>query len=105
MRHPSRALAIGLVVCAACGTARVIQRTPSGGVIELDGDHNKAMEHANEQMAALCDETFIVVKDGYEPISTAPAAPGASVPTAFRIHYQCGDGSPAGSAAPARPPE
>lgn len=84
----------------ACGTARIIQRTPHDGVIELEGDHNKAMEQANEQMAALCGSNFIVLREGVEP-----AAPGASGdgPTAYRVHYECGDGGALG-AAPAAPP-
>ncbi|HMG21934.1 MAG TPA: hypothetical protein VK607_11470 [Kofleriaceae bacterium] len=100
----ARGLAIAAIAgTAACGTARIIERTPSGGVIELEGDHNKAMEQANEAMAAQCSSHFIVVRDGYEPTSAATPAPGASVPTAFRVHYECGDGATVG-APPAAPP-
>ena len=48
-----RKVSLGLfVVLAACGSARVIQRTQAGGVIELSGDRGKAMEQANQEMAA-----------------------------------------------------
>src|SRR5262245_27228239 len=50
-----RNVSLGLVLAlAACGSARSIQRTPTGGIIELQGDQNKAMEDANAQMAAHC---------------------------------------------------
>lgn len=94
------ALAFALGMLGACGTARIIQRTPHDGVIELEGDHNKAMEQANEQMASLCGSNFIVLREGVEPV--APGASGDG-PTAYRVHYECGDGGALG-AAPAAPP-
>jgi hypothetical protein len=103
-RTLSRSLASCALAAAAlsagCGTARIVQRTPRGGVIELEGDHNKAMEHANEQMAAQCNNNFLVVRDGDEPVSSAPAEPGAPIATVFRVHYECGDGTPSGASPP-----
>jgi len=55
-------------------------------------------------MAAQCSSNFIVVRDGYEPTSAATPAPGASVPTAFRVHYECGDGATVGAPPPPVPP-
>ena len=47
-----RKVSLGLILAlAACGSARVIQRTQAGGVIELQGDRGKAMEQANQEMA------------------------------------------------------
>jgi hypothetical protein len=93
----SRGLIGAVLALAACGTARIVQKTPSGGVIELQGDHNKAMEQANEEMAAACPD-FIVVREGLEPL--ADASPGGSAASVYRVRYQCGDGSPTGAAPP-----
>ncbi len=92
-----RGLIGAVLALAACGTARIVQKTPYGGVIELQGDHGKAMEQANEEMAAACPN-FIVVHEGYEPASDAP--PGGSGPTAYRVRYQCGDSAPPGAPPP-----
>ena len=100
-RQLSRGLIGAVLVLAACGTARIVQRTPYDGVIELQGDHNKAMEQANEEMAAQC-VNFVVVREGPEPVAGATAQPGAPVATVYRVHYQCGDGGSPG--APPLPP-
>jgi hypothetical protein len=102
-----------LATLAACGTARVIQKMPTNGVIELQGDHNKAMEQANEEMAMHCGAgNFTVLSEGYEAVSpdagsaAAPAAPPAAPPTgptAWRIRYQC-DAAPVGSVVPSTSP-
>lgn len=96
----SRSLSPGLIgavlALAACGTARIVQKTPQGGVIELQGDHGKAMEQANEEMAAACPD-FIVVRDGPEPIADSPGGSGATV---YRVRYQCGDVAPTATPPP-----
>ena len=91
--------AVAVLLLSACGTARIIQRTASGGVIELQGDHNKAMEQANEEMAAVCAD-FIIVSAGDEQVAASEAPSGAPVATVYRVRYQCGDRAPA--AAPPR---
>jgi hypothetical protein len=96
----SRGLIGAVLALAACGTARIVQKTPYGGMIELQGDHNKAMEQANEEMAAACPD-FIVVREGFEPVADTP--PGGSGATVYRVRYQCGDGPPA--PAPPAPPD
>jgi len=137
-RAVSQAVFVAMIaMVAACGTARVIQRTQAGGgaggTIELEGDRNKAMEQANEEMAAHCGPNhFTIVQDGEEEIdaaastdtatqdaTTTPAlrdgrrsATGAlsSPPqsarttTVWRVHYQCGTGSAPVGAAPGDPP-
>jgi hypothetical protein len=89
------------VLLGGCGTARIILRTPRDGVIELEGDHNKAMEQANEEMAAQCGSNFIVVREGDEPVAATAASPSAAAPvdgpTAYRVHYECGDGGALGA--------
>ena len=100
-----------LLALAACGTARIIQMTPTGGIIELQGDHSKAMEQATNTMNQKCGRSsFIIDKDGEEPVSADPITtenqqdqsrsggvatgpdPDAARPaTAWRIHFRCGD--------------
>src|SRR5215831_371709 len=67
-----RKVSLGLIVAlAACGSARVIQRNQSGGVIELSGDRGKAMEQANQEMASHCGpNNFTIVQEGEEAIGT-----------------------------------
>jgi hypothetical protein len=129
-----RKLSLGLIVvlAAACGSARVIQRTQAGGVIELNGDRGKAMEQANQEMAAHCGpNNYTIVQEGEEAIgtdtysredtsaaatqsrsgrtqyadSTTQGQQSTRTATAWRVHYQCnnaGGGAPV--AAPAGPP-
>lgn len=120
LRKVSMALILTL---AACGSARVIQRTQSGGVIELQGDRGKAMEQANQQMASHCGpNNFTIVQEGEEAIgtdtytrqdqstvdqtsrsgrtstsdTTAQGVQQTRTATAWRVHYQCnGAGGPA----------
>lgn len=122
-RALSQALFVAMIaLIAACGTARVIQRTQgagAGGTIELEGDRNKAMEQANEEMAAHCGpNNFTIIQDGEEELdaagntdtaaqvaTTTPAlrdgrrgatsaltSPPQSTrtTTVWRVHYQCG---------------
>lgn len=117
-----RKLSLGLiVVLAACGSARVIQRTQTGGVIELQGDRGKAMEQANQEMASHCGpNNYTIVQEGEEAIgtdtysrqdtnsggtsngrsyqegSTSTGQQSTRTATAWRVHYQCnGAGGPA----------
>src|SRR6187397_261585 len=67
-----RKVSLGLILAlAACGSARVIQRTQAGGVIELQGDRGKAMEQANQEMAAHCGpNNYTIVQEGEEAVGT-----------------------------------
>lgn len=118
-----RKLSLGFVlVLAACGSARVIQRTQYGGVIELQGDRGKAMEQANAEMNAHCGPgNFTITQEGEEAIGTDTIArqdtaedtrtsrsgrrsstdsttvnqTSTRTATAWRVHYQCnGAGGP-----------
>jgi len=85
---------------AACGTARIVSKTPVGGTIELEGDHNKAMEQANQEMADHCGlSNFTVLSEGAEPVdaSNAAATPPETTPTAYRVRYQCDEAAPVGT--------
>jgi hypothetical protein len=61
-----------LLVLAACGSARVVNRTQYGGVIALQGDRGKAMEQATAEMAAHCGGpgSYRVIKEGEVVIGT-----------------------------------
>lgn len=82
--------------------ARVIQRTASGGVIELAGDRDQAEADAQAVMTAHCGpNAYTIVQEGEEaigatfepsPLPTAPDVPGpptSMTGTAWRVHYQC----------------
>ena len=112
-----RKLSLGLILAlAACGSARYIQRTQSGGVIELQGDRTKAMEQANQNMASHCGpNNFTITQEGEEAIgtdsvsredtsaandtsrngrhsredSTTTQQQSTRTATAWRLHYQC----------------
>lgn len=113
-----RKLSLGLfIVLTACGSARVIQRNQSGGIIELNGDRGKAMEQAHREMGAHCGpNNYQIVQEGEEAIGTDTIAredtaedtrtsrsgrrsstdsstvqqTSTRTATAWRVHYQCG---------------
>jgi hypothetical protein len=94
---------VAIAAIAACGTARIVSKTPVGGTIELEGDHNKAMEQANQEMADHCGlSNFTVLSEGAEPADAdnAAATPPETTHTAYRVRYQCDDGAPLGTAQP-----
>lgn len=127
-----RKLSLGLIVAlAACGSARVIQRTQAGGVIELQGDRGKAMEQANQEMAAHCGpNNYTIVQEGEEAIgtdtytredtsadahqsrsgrhqyadSTTTGQTSTRTATAWRVHYQCNGAQGPAPMGPPPPP-
>jgi hypothetical protein len=112
-----RKVSLGLILAlAACGSARVIQRTQTGGIIELQGDRGKAMEQANQEMASHCGPSnYTIVQEGEEAIgtdtytredtnagsttsrdgrtttggATTTGQQSTRTATAWRVHYQC----------------
>lgn len=129
-----RNFTVGLVLAlAACGSAKVIQRTQAGGVIELQGDRGKAMEQANAEMSRHCGPgNYTIVQEGEEAIgtdtfvredtstdtavsrsgrraasdTTTTGQQSTRTATAWRVHYQCNGagGPPPAPAAPAGGP-
>ena len=126
-----RKVSLGLIVAlAACGSARVIQRNQTGGVIELSGDRGKAMEQANADMASHCGpNNFTIVQEGEEAVGTdtyqqantqdqtsrsgrtttetTTGQTSTRTATAWRVHYQCngaGGPPPGGAPPPGGPP-
>jgi len=118
---------------AACGAARVIHQDQAGGVIELQGDHGKAMEQASQEMATHCGaNNFTVMSQGEEAIgtdtytredqatdsktskngrrsasdTTTTGQQSTRTATAWRLHYACGAaGAPVGAGGPPPPAE
>lgn len=62
--------ALGAALLAGCGSARLIQRNQTGGVYALQGDRNKAMEQAHQEMAAHCGGpgSYQITQEGEEVI-------------------------------------
>jgi hypothetical protein len=123
-----RKLSLALVVTlAACGSAQVIQRTQYGGTIELQGDKGKAMEQANQEMAAHCGaNNYTIVQEGLEAVGTdtvvtqntqdtehtsrsgrtttedtqSQQVQSTRTASAWRVHYQCNNAAPPPTGAP-----
>jgi hypothetical protein len=100
-------VALGTATLAACGSARVVQRTQYGGVIALEGDRGKAMDGAHREMSAHCGSgNYQIVQEGEEPVGTVTeygertdhdrrgssshGVQETTTKTEWRIHYQCG---------------
>ena len=107
------------IVVAGCGRAIVMHQTKHGGVIELDGDHSKGMEDANERMAEHCGaNNYTIVKEGWERGGADMAATQDTAEDAqaqqvavktsdskWRVRYQCNTATAqAPTAAPAAGP-
>jgi hypothetical protein len=123
-----RKLSLGLIMAlGACGSARLIQQTPQGGTLELQGDRNKAMEDANNQMSAQCGpNNYTIVLQGFEPVGTdtytqadqstsdqtsrngrrttsdtqTQQVTSTREATVWRVHYQCNGAMPAAGQMP-----
>lgn len=109
-----------LSICAvlllgACGTARVVRRTQTGGVLALEGERNKAMEQAHQMMMQHCQGPYTIVEEGEHVVGTETSHSDESYvteegtvvneggevtreATEWRIRYVCG-----ASAAPPPP--
>src|ERR1043165_6458394 len=133
LRKLSQGLFVGaLATLAACGSARVLQRTQTGGVIELQGDRGKAMEQANQEMAGHCGpNNFTITAEGEEAVGTdtvvredqasdtktsrsgrrqstdtaTTQTQSTRTAVAWRVHYACGGAAVgAGGPPPGEPP-
>ena len=110
---------------AACGAARTVNRNQYGGTIALEGDRNKAMERAHQQMTAHCGpNNYTIVSEGETVIGQDSAASSETVQhkdgtvtqeagqstrdaTEWRVVYQCGNapsGPPPQDQGPPPPP-
>src|SRR5262245_66658456 len=138
LRNLSRRLFVASVISVgalggltSCGTARVIQRHQVCGVIERQGDRGKAMEQANQEMAAHCGPgNFTITQEGEEAIgtdtytredqasdskqsksgrrqstdTTTTQTQSTRTAVAWRVHYACGAGQAMAPGGPPPPP-
>jgi hypothetical protein len=71
------------------GFAKVLTRTASAGVIELQGDRGAALDDANNHMARHCgDGAYQIVQEGEEAIDESTAG-SREIMTVWRVHYLC----------------
>ena len=74
------------------GDARAIQRTQSGGTIELTGNRNDSMVVATKEMEAHCGPgAFTITQEGEEVVGDADATP---TKTAWLVYYSCTGAAP-----------
>ena len=116
---------IGFVLSAAlmmaCGSARIVQRNATGGVIALNGDPGKAMEGAHREMAAHCGPGNYTILEEREHVvgqdtvaradtydhrdgTTTTAGQSTRDATEKRITYQCGVAAGPAPMGPPPPP-
>jgi hypothetical protein len=100
-----------------CASARLVERTPDGGILALRGDRQKAMLKAEAEMSAQCGPNrYTILKEGEEVIGTdtygssetrqtrrgkVVSNSGASTRDAveWRVYYQCNGGQAVAAAA------
>lgn len=99
------------VLVAGCGHARLVNRNTNGGVFALEGDRNKAMEDAAQQMSGHCRGPYTIVSEGENVVGSDSAQSnetyvtkdgtvvnqgGASTRQAveWRVQYVCGNAAP-----------
>ena len=98
----------GLLLATACGAARVVRQTQTGGELALEGpDRQEAMKKAHQSMQAHCQGPYSIVEQGEVVVGTDTVhsdesyvdedgtvvnAGGESTrqATEWRIKYQCG---------------
>ena len=56
-------LRVLVLLAAGCGTARYIQKTPTGGTLVLEGDPGNAKSQAERMMATHCAGDYKIVSD------------------------------------------
>ena len=70
------------------GSAKVIQRSATGGVIELSGNREAAMKQASNEIGKHCEPAgYVIVQEGEEIIE--PTRSDGTSATAWRVHYRC----------------
>src|SRR5215208_4873248 len=68
-------LFVSLVSLAVgCGYARLVYRTQTGGTLALEGERDKAMEDAAQQMSAHCRGPYTIVSEGENVVGTDRSA-------------------------------
>ena len=107
-------------LAVGCGYARLVSRTQTGGTFALEGERNKAMEDAAQQMSAHCRGPYTVVSEGENVVGTDSAQSNETYVTKdgtvvnqggqstrqaveWRVQYVCGSAAP-GQYAPQQQP-
>jgi hypothetical protein len=122
MEHALNRTTVTLVlfafVAAGCGTARLVEKTQTGGIIALEGDKDKAWEDANSQIKDHCgDDGHHIVREGEHVIGETTeyderteedkrgTSTGGDVTTSdlteWRVEYMCGEPTPEPASEPA----
>jgi hypothetical protein len=81
-------LAMALAGCG--GSAVPLARSPGGGVMGLDGDHDEAMADARRQMSAACGGAYTIVGER----EVFEALMHDRVITEIQMKYTCGPAVP-----------
>src|SRR5689334_21653007 len=63
-----------MAALTGCGSIRVVQKTPTGGVVALLGSQDKAREKAAEYMSAQCPEGYRIVEESEAVVGTETTA-------------------------------
>ena len=63
MLAPMNRMRVLVLLAAGCGTARYIQKTPTGGTLVLEGDPDSAKSQAQRMMVTHCAGGYTVVSD------------------------------------------
>ena len=110
-----------VLATAGCGSARLVSRNQTGGVIALQGDRQKAMEQAHQEMSAHCGPgAYRIVEEGEHVVGSETQAADETYATKegtvvtqggsqtknvieWRMKYECG-APPAYYGQPAAPP-
>src|SRR5438128_2247359 len=95
------AVALALATLSGCSSIRVVQKTPSGGTVALQGAEDGAREKADEYMRSQCPAGYEVVEEGEAvvgSVTNARATPTIIGPVTtaqtsdtreWRITYKC----------------
>ena len=101
-----------VLLASACGGARIVKQTQSGGEIALEGERSEAMKQADKEMLAHCQGPYTIVEQGEvvvgtdtvhsddtyvdEETGTVVNEGGESTrdATEWRIQYVCGSSAP-----------
>jgi hypothetical protein len=98
----SRLGRIGAMVlfAAGCGTARYVQKTPTGGTLVLEGDPTRAKSQAEHLMVIHCAGGYRIVSDA----KTIGDTEAERLQTT-KLSYVCRSGPPKPSPPLAVPPD
>jgi hypothetical protein len=78
--------ALACLAFTACGSARQVQKTKTGGVLELSGEWTAAFDSAHHKMEKHCGtQNWAIVNEGRD----ITPEEGAKSNHAWRVYYMC----------------